>query len=201
LDAGNRLRIDFFATTTAPTVLNLSTHSYWNLGGEGSGSALGHTIAIAADRFTPVTAALVPTGILQAVEGTPFDFRTPTEIGARIATPGDAQLGFGHGYDHNFVLNAPSLNTDHHPAARLAEPRSGRVLEIFTTEPGLQVYSGNYLTDSLIGKGGVPYQPGAGIALEPQHFPDSPNQPDFPTTVLRPGESFQSTTVFRFSTE
>ena len=194
LEGDATLRIDYAAETDAPTVLNLTNHSYWNLAGEGSGTALDHELEIAADHFTPVDATLIPTGELRAVEGTPFDFRAPLPIGARIRDD-DPQLRLGQGYDHNWVLRGgPGA------AARLRDPGSGRVLEVLTDQPGLQFYSGNLLDGTLVGPGGRAYRSGDGVALETQHFPDSPNRPAFPSTVLRPGGTFRSTTRLRFST-
>ncbi|TPG52370.1 galactose mutarotase [Roseomonas nepalensis] len=192
VEGSGTLRIDYAAETDAPTVLNLTNHSYWNLAGEGSGTVLDHELEIAADRFTPVDATLIPTGEQRAVEGTPFDFRAPRPIGARIRDD-DPQLRIGRGYDHNWVLNGGA-----EPAARLRDPGSGRVLEVLTDQPGLQFYSGNLLDGTLVGPSGRAYRSGDGVALETQHFPDSPNRPDFPGTVLRPGEVFRSTTRLRF---
>jgi aldose 1-epimerase len=195
LDAPDRLSITYHATADAPTVLNLTNHTYWNLAGEGNGDVYGQSLVLNATRFCPVDENLIPTGDPAPVDGTPFDFRSATEIGARIDTP-DAQLAIGHGYDHNWVLDQtdpPSF------AARAYDPVSGRQLTMWTTEPGLQFYSGNFLTSELIGAGGRPYHRGAGFALEPQHFPDSPNRPDFPSTVLRPGEVYHQTTIFELT--
>lgn len=197
---GSDLRIDYEATTDAPTIVNLTHHGYWNLAGHGAGDILGHELTLAASRFTPVDETLIPTGELRAVEGTPFDFREPTAIGARIDAA-DEQLEFGGGYDHNFVIDGWANDGELRPAAVLRDPASGRVMEVLTTEPGVQFYSGNFLDGSDIGKGGALYGHRTGLCLETQHFPDSPNQQGFPSTVLRPGETYRSTTVYRFSAE
>ena len=192
----SELRIDYEATTDKPTVVNLTNHAYFNLKDAGASSILGHEMMIQADSFTPIDDTLIPTGEIRPVEGTPFDFRQATAIGARIGDD-DEQLKFGLGYDHNFVLNRPGDGLV--LAARVSEPTSGRVMEVLTTEPGVQFYSGNFLDGHHVGKGGTAYERRSGFCLETQHFPDSPNQPDFPSTVLRPGETYRSTTVYRFT--
>jgi aldose 1-epimerase len=198
LTDANELKIDYLATADKPTVLNLTNHSYFNLAGAGTGDILGHKVMIAADRFTPVDKGLIPTGELQPVAGTPFDFTKPTAIGDRINDDNE-QLKLGRGYDHNWVLNKSDASLT--LAAKVTEPTSGRVLEVFTTEPGLQFYSGNFLDGSDVGKGRKTYQHRYGLTLETQHFPDSPNKPKFPSTVLKPGEEYRSTTVYKFSSE
>ena len=197
LNDNNELGIEYGATTDKLTVVNLTNHSYFNLAGQGEGDILGHQMMIAADQFTPVDKGLIPTGELRSVQGTPFDFRQPTAIGARIDAD-DEQLKFGQGYDHNFVLNRVGKGPE--LAARVTEPKSGRVMEVMTTEPGVQFYTGNFLDGSIHGKGGKVYARRSGFCLETQHFPDSPNKPSFPSTSLRPGQQYRTATVYRFST-
>jgi len=204
LTESNELIFDYEATTDRATPVNLTQHSYFNLASDGTGDILGHVVVLNADRFTPVDSTLIPTGELRSVQGTPFDFRTPMAIGARVGQ-NDEQLRYGRGYDHNFVLNkggkggTETTAGDPTLAARVYEPRSGRVMEILTTEPGLQFYSGNFLDGTLRGKHGVVYRHRAGFAMETQHFPDSPNEPAFPSTTLRPGQTYRSRTIYRFS--
>jgi aldose 1-epimerase len=200
LSDDNALKFDYEATTDAPTPVNLTQHSYFNLSGDPHGDILGHVVTINADAFTPVDSTLIPTGEIKSVQGTPFDFRTPHAIGERIDQT-DPQLKLGPGYDHNFVLARKDTSfTQLEPAATVYEPKSGRVMEVSTTQPGLQFYSGNFLDGTLTGKGGIAYQHRTGFAMETQHFPDSPNQPKFPSTILRPGQTYHSETVYRFST-
>ena len=192
----NELRMDFTATTDAPTICNLTNHSYFNL--SGNGDVLAHEICINANRFTPVNEALIPTGELKPVDGTPFDFRKPMPIGARIHA-NDTQLKLGRGYDQNFVIDKPAAKLGLHACAY--EPGSGRVLEVLSTEPGTQFYTANYLDGSIVGKGGQRYQRFGALCIEPQHFPDSPNKPAFPSVVLRPGEVYRNTIVYRLSVQ
>ena len=196
LGEDDSLRIDYRATTTRSTPVNLTSHAYFNLAGHDAGSVLGHELQVMASRYTPVRPDLVPDGEIAAVAGTPFDFRAATRIGERIDS-GHTQLRIAGGYDHNLVLD--DADGSLRLAARVAEPVTGRVMEVLTTEPGLQFYTANALK-GIAGKGGASYGPRSGFCLETQHFPDSPNRPDFPSTILGPGELYESTTIYRFST-
>ena len=194
LTKDNAIRLDYTATTDKDTVVNLTQHSYFNLAG--AGDILGHEVMIKASKFTPVDQTLIPTGELRPVTGTPFDFTQAHKIGERI-TQADEQLKFGGGYDHNWVLDKPTGALE--VIARVSEPTSGRILEVLSTEPGLQFYSGNFLDGTNIGKGGKAYHFRTGFCMEPQHFPDSPNQPQFPSVVLKKGQTYKNTIIFRFS--
>ncbi len=195
---GSAVHINYSATTDKPTVTNITNHSYFNLSGDGSGTILGEVLMLNADGYTPVDAGLIPVGGVKPVAGTPFDFRKPTVIGSRIEEPNE-QLKLGDGYDHNWVLNGK--NGEMKVAAKVHDPKSGRVLTVTTTQPGVQFYTGNFLTGAFTGKAGVKYAKRTGFCLETQHYPDSPNQPAFPTTLLKPGVTMHSETVFAFSVQ
>jgi aldose 1-epimerase len=196
LTSENALALQYMAITDKDTVVNLTQHSYFNLAGKGD--ILGHVVMMPADRYTPVDSTLIPTGEMASVAGTPFDFRQPTAIGARINQDNE-QLKFGKGYDHNWVFSKP--NGQLTMLATVLEPNSGRVLEVFSTSPGLQFYSGNFLDGTIKGKGGQVYQFRNGFCMEPQHYPDSPNQPNFPSVVLKPGMLYKNTIVYRLSVQ
>jgi len=198
LTDSNELRLEFTATTDQPTVCNLTHHSYFNLAGQGNGDVLGHVVYINADATTPVDATLIPIGEIKPVDGTPFDFRKPTTIGARI-NDSDTVLQYGPGYDHNWVINKPLGQFG--LMARVVEPGSGRGMEVWSTEPGLQFYSGNFLDGTITGKDGKVYQRRYAFCMEPHHYPDSPNKPQFPTTELKPGETYHNTIVYKFSVQ
>jgi aldose 1-epimerase len=192
----DELRMHYVAQTTKPTVVNLTNHSYFNLAGHDT--ILKHALQLSCDRYTPVAKGLIPTGELASVEGTPFDFRKAEAIGARIDADNE-QIKLGGGYDHNFVVNG--LAGTLRQAAHVVDPESGRTLDVITTEPGVQFYTGNFLDGSVVGKGGKHYAKRSGFCLETQHFPDSPNQKTFPSTLLRPGQTYNTTTIFKFGVQ
>ncbi len=194
----NELKLEFSATTDKATVVNLTHHTYWNLTAAGDKDILGHLVYINADQTTPVDSGLITTGEFKSVDGTPFDFRKPTTIGARISDP-DPVLQYGPGYDHNWVINKPF--GQYGLQARVTEPGTGRIMEVWSDEPGLQFYAGNFLDGTIKGKGGKVYNIHDAFCMEPQHYPDSPNKPNFPTTVLKPGEKYHNTIVYKFSAE
>jgi aldose 1-epimerase len=200
LNDRNELITRYRATTNKPTVVNITNHSFFNLAGANSGrDVLGQRLTIFADSYTPTDSGLIPTGELRSVAGTPFDFRTPHLIGDRLHDGSERQLVLARGYDHNFVLNGGATDSPK-LAARLEDPFSGRVLELLTTEPGLQFYSGNFVDGTVVGKGGYIYRQSDALCLEPQHFPDAPNQPTFPSARLNPGQVYRHVSIYRFTT-
>jgi aldose 1-epimerase len=198
LTDNNELKLEYTATTDKPTVVNLTHHSYFNLAGQGNGTILDEIVYINADKTTPVDSGLIPTGDLADVTGTPFDFRKPTAIGARIDDP-DTVLQYGPGYDHNWVINKPLGKFG--LMARVTDPKTGRIMEVWSDQPGLQFYAGNFLDGTIVGKEGKVYQRRYAFCMEPQHFPDSPNKPQFPSVELKPGQTYHNTIVYKFSAE
>ena len=198
LDDHDALTVEYRATTDKPTIVNITNHAYWNLAGDGAArGAMGHVLTIPAERYTPVDATLIPTGEKRSVAGTVFDFRNARAIGDRVRDAADEQIGFGRGYDHNYIVT-DAVTATPHLMARVAEPVSGRTMEVWSTQPGVQFYSGNFLDATTIGKSGRLYREGDAIALEPQVFPDAPNQPGFPSARLAPGETYRNVIVFKF---
>ncbi|HLF33616.1 MAG TPA: aldose epimerase family protein [Cyclobacteriaceae bacterium] len=199
LNDSNEIRIEYSAIADKPTVLNLTNHSYFNLKGQGEGNILDHELILFAEKYIPTDSTSIPLGPLADVEGTPFDFREAHQIGERIGAENNEQLKFGKGYDHSFVVNGNTGTL--RPAARLRDSSTGRVLDVLTTEPAVQLYTGNNLNESYIGKDGHVYNKNSGVCLETQHYPDSPNRPEYPLTVLRPGQTYTQTTIFKFSVD
>ena len=200
LDEANALSIEYRATTDRPTIVNLSNHAYWNMAGEGHpAGAMGHVLTIPAERYTPVDETLIPTGELRRVQGTVFDFRQPTPVGTRVRDGREQQIVYGRGYDHNFVI-ARDVAAQPRMVARVSEPLSGRGFELWSNQPGLQFYSGNFLDGTVIGKSGRAYRQGDTIVLEPQIFPDTPNQPKFGSGRLEPGQTYRNIIIYRLST-
>lgn len=200
LDEKNQLSVEYRATTDATTVVNISNHAYWNLGGEGSvEGTMGHLLTIPADQYSPTDATAIPTGEFRSVQGTVFDFRKPTPVGSRVRDASDEQIVFGRGYDHNWVI-ARTIAKEPRPLARVEDPKSGRVMEILSNQPGLQFYSGNFLDATSSGKAGKLYREGDALVLEPQMFPDTPNRPEFGSVRLDPGQTYRNIIIWRFST-
>jgi aldose 1-epimerase len=200
LDENDALAIDYTATTNAATIVNITNHSYWNLSGEGSANgAMGHLLAIPADTYLPTDATAIPTGAFQPVVDTPFDFRTPRAVGDRVRDAGDEQIAFGRGYDHNWVIGR-EVTADQHLMAQVSDPASGRGFELWSNQPGLQFYSGNFLDGTSAGKAARAYRQGDAIVLEPQLFPDTPNQPAFGSARLLPGETYRNSIIYRLFT-